>query len=150
MTGPALIRLVDAALALDREIKEKTAQLKDLKADLITEALSRKEERIETELGGESWTAAGSDGAIARVTFPAGKLKSSIDPDSKEGAKLIAKLGKHAKALLIPIARFKPVAEFRDLVHQLWSSAADADKVIKAFESDASPTVGFETAEKSP
>ena len=62
---------------------EKTYRLKELKAELVAEARSRESELASTDGGGRRWTAEGSDGCIARVTFPAPTLKAKIDEEGK-------------------------------------------------------------------
>ena len=76
MTDNILKSLVTEAVSLDREINEKSDRLKELKAELVAEARSRESELASTDGGGRRWTAEGSDGCIARVTFPAPTLKA--------------------------------------------------------------------------
>ena len=83
MTDNILKSLVTEAVSLDREINEKTDRLKELKAELVAEARSRESELASTDGGGRRWTAEGSDGCIARVTFPAPTLKAKIDEEGQ-------------------------------------------------------------------
>jgi len=146
MRDSTLTELVDKAIAVDRAIKLKQKDLNDLKGQLINEASERKAEHQPTDNGGVSWVATGSDGCIARVTFPCDKLVSVVNPTTKTGKKLIERLGKFAKELLEPVEFFRPVKGFRDLVRDKWPSR-DAERHIAAFEGDSTPTVSFATAE---
>jgi hypothetical protein len=57
MTDNIIKSLVTEAVSLDREINEKTYRLKELKAQLVTEARSRESELASTDGGGRRWTA---------------------------------------------------------------------------------------------
>lgn len=139
--------IVAEAVALDRELKDKTKRLKELKAYLVTEALSRPlAEHVATDGGGTSWIATGNDGCIARVTFPGPQLKSSIDPATKSGYKLLAKFGDAVRKLFDKHVVYKPVDDFRALVEQEFTPR-QAEKLIAECESERAPSVSFETKE---
>ena len=147
MTKSMIAETVDRAIDLDRRIKELKKDFDQLKGALISEASGHKDDHVPTENGGASCTLNGSDGCVAVVTFPADRLKSEIDPQSRSGQKLIERLGKHGSRLLEDIQFFRPVKDFRDAVHDLWP-ARDAERIIAAFETDSTPRVSFETAER--
>ena len=99
MTTTKIQKLVGEAIALDREISDKTEILKGMKADLAVLAEEAPAEiREATESGGYSVTYEGPDGSIARVTKPAAKLKAVIDTEKPAGAKLKAKIGNRGTA----------------------------------------------------
>lgn len=75
MTQKQIIKLVDDAIALHREIATKTEQFKALKAELVQQARLHPEAQVLTESGGMRWTAKGTDGCIARVSFPGRPLR---------------------------------------------------------------------------
>jgi hypothetical protein len=83
MTNAQLKNLVTEAVSLHREITEQNERLKTLKADLIREARLHEKEFTTTDNGGSRWTAAGTDGCIARVNFPAPAIMSLIDSESE-------------------------------------------------------------------
>ena len=64
-------KLVDEAVTLHREIADKSEHFKNLKSRLVQEARLHSQALVATESGGKRWTAEGSDGCIARVSFPA-------------------------------------------------------------------------------
>lgn len=145
MTTAKLQNLVTEAVSLDREIAEKTERLKSLKADLITEAGTRDDEHTPTAGGGRSWLAEGADGCIARVTFPAPKLKATIAGEGTAIDKVRKLAGNAFARLFNQVPSYKPVANFRDEAETLLGK--DARKLIRACESSSSPTVNFETKE---
>lgn len=145
MTTIKLQKLVAEAVALDREIAEKTELLKALKADLITEAGTRDDEHTPTAGGGRSWLTEGADGCIARVTFPAPKLKATIAGEGTAIEKVRQLAGHAFSRLFNQIPAYKPVANFRDEAETLLGK--DARKLIRACESNSAPTVNFETKE---
>lgn len=145
MTSSTLQTTVDKAILLDREIKERQELLKDLKSDLIEEANKRSTEHIATEGGGSSWTVTGSNGCIARVTFPADSLKSEVKGEGSAIEK-IRKIAKNVFHLLFqPAIAYKPVPEFRKQAVTLLGEK-DGRRLIRLLESDTSPRVNFETA----
>jgi hypothetical protein len=148
MTPAALQSLVTQAVELDREIHDLTDRLKLLKGELITEACARPDaERPATDGGGWSWTAPGKDGCVARVIAPAAKLRSTLDPDTKAHAKILARFGDAAKRLFTKRVVMVPVTEFRAAVEQEFPPA-QAAKLIETCETDSNPRVEFETAER--
>ena len=145
MTTTKLRNLVTEAVSLDREIAAKTERLKVLKADLVSEAGTRPDEYTGTAGGGHSWLAEGADGCVARVTFPAPKLKATIAGDSSAIEKVRKLAGSAFARLFNQVPAYKPVAGFRDEAEALLGK--DARKLIKACETNSSPTVSFETKE---
>ena len=144
---PAVLEsLVDAAVKLDRQIKDDTRRLRDLKAQLMIEASLHPADHTATEGGGSSWTFTGRTGNIARVTFPASKLKERIDPSSKDGAKILKLVGRNWPRYFRRLILFSPLDDFRDRVETMLDYR-DARKLINACETDSDPKVSFETAE---
>ncbi len=144
MTDTKLRALVALAVGLDRELAEKSEQLKLLKAQLIAEANSRPEEQLATDGGGSSWTAPGSDGCAARVHFPAPSLKASVNGEKPAGAKLFEAVGRFKEQLFTPALAWEPVHNFRGRVRALFAGA-EAVKIIRLCETSSSPRVSFET-----
>jgi hypothetical protein len=141
--------IVTEAVALDREIRDLTRRLKELKAHLITEATARPlAEHVATDGGGSSWIANGADGCVARVTFPGPQLKSSIDPSTKTGEKLLTMFGDAVKSLFRKHVVYKPVDDFRTIVEQEFTPR-QAEKLIAACESERAPSVSFETKDSA-
>lgn len=149
MTQTKLAAVVDEAVELDRTITQLQDKLKDLKEMLITEAESREEERLPGEGGGERWTATGTDGCMARVSFPAPSLKSSIDAERPEGAKTMELVGRHKEDLFTPRLVYVPVANFRDRCAQIFD-AGKSRKIIRSCETASRPRVAFETKTPEP
>lgn len=144
MTNTTLKNKVTEAVSLDREIAESTERLKALKAELITEAQSRREEHTRTDGGGSSWTFEGADGCVCRVTLPAPKLRGSIRP-GKALDKIQQLAGRFFPRLFEQAPAYVPVQDFR--AHAAELMGKDARRLISACESKSSPTVSFETKE---
>jgi len=144
MTHTKLTSLVTEAVALDRDVREKVDRLTGLKDLLKQEASTRNEEHAATETGGWSWTAAGTDGCIARVTQEGGKLKSAISSD-KDLAKLREIAGPLFTQLFEPRVSYKPLPGIRDRAAQLLGKAAG--KLLKAITGSGQTNVAFETKE---
>ena len=115
--------LVRRGRDLDRDIKDKTEELKAIKARLI-------------EAGAGDH--AGTDGASAKVTFPAPTLK----PDETGVAFARKKLGKLFGKVFVETVSYKPVKAFREIVGVLLPES-DAGEVIAACEVDSAPQVRF-------
>jgi hypothetical protein len=145
MNDHKLKSTVTEAVALDREIAEKTERLKELKSDLVTEAALRPEDHTETTGGGSSCIFEGNDGCVARVTFPAKKLKSSIPGEGAAITKIRESAGKFFSHLFQQTPAYKPVAHFRETASSYLGK--DAKKLIKLCESNSAPAVAFETKE---
>jgi hypothetical protein len=145
MTTTKLRNLVTEAVSLGREIEEKTERLKALKADLITAAGPRAD--TATAGGGRSWIAEGADGCIARVTFPAPKLKASIAGEGSAIEKVRKLAGRFFSLLFDQVPAYKPAANFRQEAEALLGK--DARKLIRACETSSSPSVSFETKENN-
>lgn len=145
MNDTKLRSTVTRAVEIDRQIAELSDELKELKSDLVTEAALRPEDHTETPGGGSSCVFEGNDGCIARVTFPARKLKSSIPGEGGAISKIREASGKFFHALFAQVPAYKPVPGFREKAEDLLGK--DARKLIKACESASSPAVAFETKE---
>ena len=147
MTDNILKSLVTEAVSLDREINEKTDRLKELKAELIAEARSRESELTSTNGGGSRWTAEGSDGCIARVTFPAPTLKANIDGEGQVIEKIKNLATGVFTRLFVATVNYRPVEKFREEASALLPKV-DANKLIKLCQSASAPRVSFETTER--
>lgn len=143
MTNTKLTTLVTEAVTLDRQIADLDERLKELKQQLVMEASSREEEHVRTDGGGASWTATGSDGCIARVTFPAPSLKSKIDGEGKAIEKIKTAAGRWFDRLFRPVVSYRPIDNFRAEVETLMGR--EAKKVVKLVETESNPKVAFET-----
>lgn len=149
MTNTKLSALVAQAVALDREISEKSALLNDLKDQLSVEAESRCDESTPTEGGGTSITFEGGDGCIARVTTSGPALKSSIKAEGRDIEKVKPAAGRHFLRLFEQVLAYKPVANFREQAESLLG-AKDAGKLIKLCTNPGKTSVSFETKEAVP
>ena len=147
MTDNILKNLVTEAVSLDREIKEIADRLKELKAELVTEAQSSESELASTDGGGLRWTAEGSDGCIARVNFPAPTLKAKIDEEGKVIEKVKNLTGGVFTRLFIPAVSYRPIERFREEATALLPKV-DANRLINLCESATAPRVSFETTER--
>jgi len=145
MTDDKLKLFIREAVALDRLIRNKTAELAEIKDRLIREGELREDERTPTEGGGSSWTGAGADGCVARVTVPAPKLVSTISAESAKIAKLRELAGKWYDSLFEQKPAYKPIFMFRDAVRDALIPLANKGKIIKLCESQSAPSVSFET-----
>jgi hypothetical protein len=148
MTVRNLNNLVSEAVTLDREINEKSERLKELKSKLVETARIHDHELLPTEGGGTRWTVEGHDGCVARVNFPAPSLKAKIDGEGKAIEKIKKLAGNLFSKLFVPTISFKPVSDFREETTALLAKA-DATKLIKLCQSDTTPRVSFETADRS-
>jgi hypothetical protein len=146
MTDNILKSLVTEAVSLDREINEKADRLKELKAELVAEARNRESELASTDGGGRRWTVEGSDGCIARVTFPAPTLKAKID-DKGTVTKIKSLAGGVFTRLFVQTTTYRPVERFREEVAALLPKA-DGNHLLKLCQSGSAPRVSFETSER--
>jgi hypothetical protein len=138
-------KLVDDAVALHREIAEKSEAFKNLKARLVQQARLQPESLVPTETGGKRWTAEGSDGCVARVNFPAPGLVSELEEDSEKMPEIRALAGDSFRRLFGIVKLFQPVEHFRAKASVLLP-VPKAEALIKLCENDISPRVSFETA----
>lgn len=148
MNARRITETVDRAIALNREIEEKGKELKALKDALTAEAEGRPDELAPGQGGGQCITFAGSDGCIARVSFPQPTLKSSIKGEGKAIDAIRDVAGKMFPRLFEQTPAYKPVAEFRDAARELLP-ARDAAKLTRLCTSETPPRVSFETAERT-
>jgi len=146
MNDTRLAAKVDEAVALDREISQKTETLKALKAELIAEA-NHRDGDWEDAGAGKRWTAAGSDGSIARVNFPGASI-SKFEKGTPVEASALELVGDYWRKLFEPKVTFHPVKSFRELLPAL-AGKATANKVLKLLETPNAPRVSFETKEKA-
>jgi hypothetical protein len=146
MKEAALQILVAEAIALDRQVKDLTEQLKERKEQLVIEAQSREDELTATEGGGRTISFKSINGEVARVTFPADELKSKIDGEGKAIEKVRALAGKFFDQLFRPALAYRPIEGFREAARLVLEKPV-AKKLIDACEKDSSPRVSFETAE---
>jgi hypothetical protein len=141
MTDAKLKVLVSEAVVLDRKIRELMNELKEVKDRLIAEAESRPEEHTETDGGGSAWAIAGQAGDLARVSFPAPTLKSSIPGEGKTIEKIRQVCGNSFIKLFLQVPAYKPMPEFR-------KAAAEEGlgrKLLSLVETETKPRVSFET-----
>lgn len=139
-------RLVDAAIALDREVAAKRRELSALKEDLIQHAFALETAAVDCADGaGKVVTMDGSDGSICRVTFPGPRLKDKIEADGRLYATLREVCGQRFESLFATEVRYKPVGMFREAARSIMGQ--DAAKVIKLCQVRSVPTVSFETKE---
>ena len=148
MTESKIQKLVTEAVALDREIHEKTEHLKLLKSQLADEAASRQEDATPTEGGGTSLVLDGCDGCIARITTAGASLKSSIKAEGRDIEKIKAVADRHFTRLFETVIGYRPVAGFRDEAVSLLGTK-EAGKLLKLVTTPGKTTVSFETKEAS-
>jgi hypothetical protein len=82
------------------------------------------------------------------VNFPVPSLKAKIDGEGKAIEKIKKLAGAVFSKLFIPTISFKPVANFRDEATAMLAKA-DATKLIILCQSDTTPRVSFETADRT-
>jgi len=144
MTKTQLQNLITTAITLDQKIVELTTSLAGLKASLVAEAVSRKDDHIATDGGGKSWTAQDTSGNIARVTFPGPTLKASIKGEGKGIKKIRAVAGQWFNRLFLQAPKYVPVETFRTgAVYFLGGTVGR--KLIRLCETKSQPRVSFET-----
>ena len=139
--------MVDGAVALHREIATKSEQLKQIKASLVEQARLHPDSIIPTRSGGKRWTAKGSDGCVARVSFPAAALISEFEAESTIEKQVHSVVGDNFRKLFRAVKLYQPVDGFRDRAAALLSSA-QAQALLKFCENESTPRVSFETAKQ--
>jgi hypothetical protein len=142
-----LKKLITQAVALDREINQKTELLKSFKMLLIKAAQRQKKQLQRTENGGLRWSAEGEDGTLARVNFPAPSLTAKIDAEDECFSEIKALAGKAFRHLFKPSKCYKLIAGFRSDAGGLLNPTA-AKKLIALCENESKPRVSFETARR--
>lgn len=148
MTQKQITKLVDDAIALHREIAAKTEQFKALKTELVQQARLHPEAQVLTESGGMRWTAKGTDGCIARVSFPTPGLVSQIQLGSEESDQIIAITGNEFSRLFAAVKAYQPVPDFRaQAVAVLPSPKVKA--LFGICETESAPRVSFEAAKRA-
>lgn len=150
MNDTKLKQLVTLAVTLDRQIADRQADLKLLKAQIVAEAKSRPELAVETDGGGVSTTLEGEDGSVARVTVAGRTLRSSIDPEADGFDRVKEAAGPAGFSRLFkPAVVYQLVDNFRDEAETLLGKGAS--KLVKLCTSAGKTTVSFETkAAKEP
>jgi hypothetical protein len=142
MSPQKIKTIVSEAIALDRQIVEMNRDLAALKSVLVAEAKSRNDNHSPTDGGGRSWTAEDHEGNIARVTFPAPTLKSSVNGEGKTIEKIRDAAGQWFSRLFQQAPKYVPTPEFREQAEALLGRAAG--KLIKLMTSESAPRVSFE------
>jgi len=147
MTDRLVEKLVARGIALDREVADKTEELKDIKRQLIDLAKMDGDGQAPTDGGGWSYTLRDNEGNIARVTAPAPSLKSTIDGEGELIEKIRSLLDCKATftALFSPAPAYKLVGEFREVATALLGR--NAGKLLKLVTSKSATKVSFETKE---
>lgn len=148
MSAPKLSALVADLIRINRERAAKDQEFADKRKLLFLEAKERKAEFVKTDGGGFSWTAVSEDGSIARITFPARKLKGSISEGS-DAFEDIEKLVSDLSVLFDEGTTYKPCANFRELAVKVLGDT-NGKKLIKLCESKSEPTLSFEVKEPTP
>ena len=148
MNKGKLQKLVTKTVALHREIAEKTEELKALKATLVQEAKLHPKDHVQTDSGGKRWTAAGSNGCVARVSFPTATLVSEVDGKGELIEQCKAVAGEAFRKLFTPVKIYQLVENFRTEAKTLLPEAK-AEELTKLCENEAAPRVSFETARES-
>lgn len=143
MTDQKLRQVVAEAIALDREIQEKTVTLKELKAGLVAEAESRNEEHVASPGGGSAWTFESPVGDVVRVNWPVPSLKSSVAGEGKAIEKVREAAGRAFNDLFKPAVSYRLVEGFRAEAERILGKACT--KLIKLVQSESAPRVSFET-----
>lgn len=144
MNASKLKQVVDQAVELDREIAERTDQLKELKQLLVLEATGRPQLQITIPDGGKSIAFTGNDGCIARVTFPKPTLKATIDGEGKTIDKIREAAGTAFSRLFLQAPKYRLVEDFRSAATDLLDSRA-ARVLLKRCTVNSSARVSFET-----
>ncbi|MDD3885377.1 MAG: hypothetical protein PHI35_00715 [Victivallaceae bacterium] len=147
-TPAEISALVAAGIFHERVLKAAEKNLNAIKRELIEAAQDRPDDLLPTEGGGHSLTFEADDGSAACVMFPARTLKAAINPETKDGAKIMDTLRESKDDLFTPVLLYAPVEKFRDKVRELFNKRV-ADSIIKKCESDSSPRVAFETVDRS-
>jgi hypothetical protein len=148
MNEQELQTLVDNAVALHRDIADKTEQLKTLKASLVQHAKTNEAALTPTETGGKRFTAKGSDGCIARVSFPAAALASEIEAQGDLAQQAHTLAGDHFRRLFTTVKIYQLVDNFRvEAAARL--TARKAQALIALCENESAPRVSFEAANRS-
>lgn len=138
-------KLVDEAVTLHREIADKSEQFKNLKRRLVQQARLHPETLVPTESGGTRWTAEGSDGCIARVSFPTPGLIADIEEHSDKLPEIQTLAGDKFRRLFSAVKVFQPVEHFRTKAAALLP-ASTAQSLIGLCENEIAPRVSFEAA----
>lgn len=148
MNKDKLQKLVTKAVVLHREIADKNEQLKVLKSTLIQEAKLHPKEHLPTDSGGKRWSAEGTNGCVARVSFPAAALLSEIDGkcDLIEQCKAVA--GESFRKLFTPVKTYQLADDFQAEAIALLP-AEKVKELTKLCEGEVSPRVSFETAKEN-
>jgi len=139
---------ISRGIELKKIIANLEDELKQIKADLVTEAEGRHEEHQPTPNGGWSWRHADHDDNIVCVSQPARKMKSKIDPESTAFARIRSLAGRAFAGLFTQVPAYKPVEEFtvKALQHL---DGVEAKKLIKLVTTESPAQVAFEVAQEA-
>ena len=140
----AISELVDAAITLDREIREAEGRLKQMKRKLVCEAQLRPTCLETIPDGGQALEFQGNQGAIARVILPKQTLKKRIEAEGKQAEKVRAIAGADFARLFQPETGSIPVDNFRARAVEILG-AARAHKLLALMTTRSEPRVVFET-----
>jgi hypothetical protein len=144
MTTTTIQNKITRAIELKRVIADAKREYDEIKAALVVEASGREEERRPTEGGGWSWEQLDREGNLVRVTEPARKLKSTLDPESKGFPKIKEAAGRAWSLLFAQVPAYAPVEGFRDKA--VAHLGRDAAKLIKLCTTESETKVAFEVA----
>lgn len=139
-----LSNLIDEAIQVDREIEALTARLKGLKEKLVAHAEASEDEHTPGEGGGAVWTGEGSDGSVARVSFPVPTLVSKVDPEKKSFSRIKDISGRAFDQLFRPVLTYSLAANFRSEA-EIQLGHKDAKQLVKLVTTTTKPRVAFET-----
>lgn len=118
MSSP-ISKLVDKAIALDRQRREIEKELEEVETQIITHATeNRKEDGEATDGGGWTVDVVGASGEVAKVVQAGPSMKSFKD-ESKDLLALRQVLGATFKELYRPELAYKPVDNIRDAAKAL-------------------------------
>ena len=145
MTDNTLKSLV-TEVSLGREINEKTDRLKELKAELVAEARSRKGELESTDGGSLRCIVADNEGSISRLIFPAARLKAKIHEVGKAFKQIKNLAGAVFARLFGSSVCYEPVKRFREQVAALLPKV-DANRLIKLRQGASALRVSLDTTE---
>lgn len=139
--------IVTRAVFVDRQIASLQEELKGLKQILTLTAQDHPADALPTDGGGRSWTFAGADGCIARVSCPAPTLRDKIAGIGKTIERIQQAAGKAFPRLFEQIPAYRPVQGFRDAAIAALGPVSGR-KLIKLCSSESAPRVSFETKDQ--
>ena len=112
----SIAKLVDRAIALDRQRRELEKELEGIEEQIIVHAIeNRKEDGEATDGGGWTVDVVGASGETAKVTQAGASVKSLKD-DSKDYLAVRQVLGAQFKDFYRPELTYKPIENWRDAI----------------------------------